>query len=184
MKVLSEGHPNWHLFEFHCADFLEQFRISRKRPGAGTIWCSVKMRHSGCPSTSEASKRLRNAEGGGNICSWHATRNTRDFKPMPVGTPRASLHVSKLHTTTSGIAPRSISAPVRMKGWYAVRLFVWWDLFGSRVSTHVMGFAARSWELNRCLAIQVDTRRCLRRLFQEMTAGNLLCVFIAAPFFF
>ena len=47
----------------------------------------------------------------------------------------------------------------------------------------LMGFAARSWELNRCLAIEVDTRRCLRRFFQEVTAGNVLRVFIAAPFF-
>ena len=47
----------------------------------------------------------------------------------------------------------------------------------------LMGFTARSWELDRCLASQVDTRRCLRRLFQEVTAGNVLCVFVAAPFF-
>ena len=46
-----------------------------------------------------------------------------------------------------------------------------------------MGFAAHSWELDRYLASQVDTCRCLRRLFQEVPAGNILCVFIAAPFF-
>ena len=29
-------------------------------------------------------KPHRNTEGGGNICPWHATRNTRDFKPLLV----------------------------------------------------------------------------------------------------
>ena len=47
-----------------------------------------------------------------------------------------------------------------------------------------MGRACRLFGFSdRCLATQVDTRRCLRRLFQEVTAGNVLCVFIAAPFF-
>ena len=49
------------------------------------------------------------------------------------------------------------------------------------MSTHGF-FAARSWEFDRWLASQADTRHCLRRLFQEVTAGNVPRVFIAAPF--
>ena len=30
LKVLAEGHPYGHLFEFNYTDFLEQFRISRE----------------------------------------------------------------------------------------------------------------------------------------------------------
>ena len=62
----------------------------------------------------KARNRTRNAECGGTICPCDATRNTRDFKSLLVGTPSASLHVSKLHATTSwtpsAIAPRLISA--------------------------------------------------------------------------
>ena len=71
--------------------------------------------------------------------------------------------------------------PVRMKGQFAIQLFSGGDDMGR--ACRLMGCAARCWELDRCLASQVDTRHCLRRLFQEVTAGNDLCVFIAAPFF-
>ena len=78
-------------------------------------------------------------------------RKTRkDFKPLAVGTPCASLHFSMLHATTSwtpsGIAPRSISArrsdekPVRGPAVF------WWEWYGTCISTY--GFAARSWELD------------------------------------
>ena len=33
LKVLTEGHPDEPFFEFNCPDFLEQFRIGRKRLG-------------------------------------------------------------------------------------------------------------------------------------------------------
>ena len=52
----------------------------------------------------------------GNAWGW-TSWCPRDHKPLPVGTPRASLHFSGLHAsytswTPSGIAPRS-SSPVR-----------------------------------------------------------------------
>ena len=52
--------------------------------------------------------------------------------------------------------------------------------FGS--ARRLVDFAARSQHLDRCWTSQDDTRRCLRRVFQEVSAGNVLSVFIVAPF--
>ena len=103
-------------------------------------------------------------------------RNTRDYKPLPIGTPRASLHFSELHATTFvdghlQSRPDGSLLTVWMKGWYAVQLFSGKNGIGR--ACRLMGFAAFS--LDRCLANQVDTCRFLRRLFQEV------CVLIAAP---
>ena len=52
---------------------------------------------------------------------------------------------------------------------------------GFRRPCRLMALAALSWDLDRCLASQDDTRRCLRRLFQEVAAEKR-SVLIAAPF--
>ena len=60
------GHPDGHLFEFNYTDFLEQFRVSRKRLGLDDL-VPYLMRHSGvsielnskCRSQQEAQKRGR-----------------------------------------------------------------------------------------------------------------------------
>ena len=74
------------------------------------------------------------------ICPWHATRNTRDFKPLPVGSPRASLHFSKLHATSA--------SPVRKMGWYVVHLFSGGLVWDVHVDSWV--FATRFGELRPC----------------------------------
>ena len=56
-----------------------------------TTWCRITWDTQGCPSNwtkkCRSLRKHRNTEGGGNICPWHATRNTRDFKPLPADTP-------------------------------------------------------------------------------------------------
>ena len=80
MEVLTEGDPDGHLFDFNCTDFLDQFRISRKRLGLDD-WVPYQMRHTEVSidrpeqQIPEASRRLGNEDGGGNICPWHATKN-------------------------------------------------------------------------------------------------------------
>ena len=119
LKVLTEGHSDWHHFDVNCKDFLQQFRISR----------------------------------------------------------RASLHFSKLHATTSH-QDRSMLL-LRRRAGTRPSVF-WWKLCGTW--SRLMRFAAHSSELGRYLASQVDTRRSQRRLFQEVTAGNTLCVFCLLRF--
>ena len=64
----------------------------------------------------------------------------------------------------------------RMKGQYAVKLFSGGNGVGR--ACRLMGLEARSWEMDRFLASQIGTRRWLRRWFQEVTAGNVLCVVV------
>ena len=113
--VAKDGR-RWSAGFANLTDFLEQLRISRKRLGLDDL-VPYQTRHSGVSidlnnkfrSLQEAHKRRRWRQH-----PWRTTKSTRDYKPLPVGTPRASLHFSELHATTSwtpsGIAPRSMSA--------------------------------------------------------------------------
>ena len=155
-------------FEFGCRCLLEQFRISRKRLGAGRFGA-------------ESNETLRLSIDLNN-----------KFRRLQEAPKRYEKH-ARVQATASRYSPRLIAflralrgrhlesrqdrslLPVRTKGWYAVQLFSSGNGMGR--ACWLVGFAARSWELDRCRTGQVDTRSCLRRLFQEVTAGNVLCVF-------
>ena len=166
LKVFTE------LFEFNCSDFLEQFRISRKRLGLDDL-VLYQMRHSGV-SVDLNTKFLSVA-----ATSVHGTlRETREFKPMPVDTSAPHCNSPNCVRPLRGRHVESRQErsllPVRMKGQYALQVFVGGHGMGR--ARGLLGFTARSWELDRCLASQADTRRCLRRLFKEVTAGSVCSV--------
>ena len=79
----------------------------------------------------------------------------------------APRFIAFLKVARDHFAPRSIYVAAQMKG--LVRVPVCSGGNGVGRGCRLMRFAAQSWELGRYLASQVDTRRCLRRLFQEVT---------------
>ena len=103
-----------------------------------------QMRHSGVSidlnTKFRSLQEIRNAEGGGNICPWHATRNTRDFKPLPVDTSPRLIAFLRIacddfvdaiwNRAKNDLCPLSDEGPVRGPG------VSWWEWYGTCMSTH------------------------------------------------
>ena len=111
------------------------FRIQK------TSWSSSAsvMRHSGV--SVDLNSKFRTLQEAHQRGRWQQHLSMARYeKHMPVGTLRGSLHFSELHATTSwtssGIAPRLISATHSFEGPVRGTAVVWWEWHGTCMSAH------------------------------------------------
>ena len=159
LKILTGGHRDGHLFEFNYTDFLEQFRGLDDAASKETLRASLDLNNN-CRSLQEAQKRGK----------WRQHLSTARFEKhtRPQATAsrysRASLQFLKVARgcfvdAIWNRAKIDLCSPFEPRAGTRSSCFL--VEMVRDVQCRLMGFAARSWELDTCLASQADTRRWL-----------------------
>ena len=157
LKVFTE------LFEFNCIDFLEQFRIGRKRLDLDNL-VPYQMRHSGV--SIDLNTKFRSLQKAQKRGRWRqhlsVARYEKHARLQDTASRHSAPHCISLSCTRPplrgrhlesrqerSMPPRSDEGPVR-----CLLVVMVWDV---HVDSWVLQPVLGSW--NRCLASQVDTRR-------------------------